>query len=94
MQTVQINEPLVVSNIVKSKKIFVEMIDAHAAPIEFDLQHVDDCDTSGVQLLLAVCRHAMEDKRQISFCNFSEAVDRAFLNTGIRNINDFFTSEQ
>lgn len=94
MQTVEINESLVITNVVSSRTRFVEALEQYDVPLEFNLENVDDCDTSGVQLLLAVCKFAVEENRKISFCNFSESIHRAFANTGIENLNDFLTPEQ
>jgi anti-anti-sigma regulatory factor len=94
MQTVEINESLIITNVASSRTRFLEVLEQYDGPLKFDLENVNDCDTSGVQLLLSVCKFAVEENKKISFCNFSESIHRAFANTGIENLNDFITPEQ
>ncbi|MBN2524925.1 MAG: STAS domain-containing protein [Deltaproteobacteria bacterium] len=94
MQTISIVEPLTVLNIRSAHKIISDAVAKNTDGVVVDLKDVSDCDTSGVQLVIAVWKYAANKNRKIDFKNISDAVANAFSIVGIDDINDFFSAKE
>ncbi|MBN2715383.1 MAG: STAS domain-containing protein [Deltaproteobacteria bacterium] len=94
MQTVQLNDTLVITNIANCKKrILTALKDAmqqNQSEIVIKLDQVSDCDSSGVQLLMAAQKQGFKENIKVSFDNYSESVMRAFQTVGIDDVNEYF----
>ena len=94
MQTVPINESLIIANISKCRELFSAALSGPDTETIFDLSDVDDCDSSGVQLLIAARKHAEDRNTHVRFSSYSDAVLKAFGSVGINNVDEYFSSKE
>lgn len=94
MQTVSLNESLTIANIIACKKTITDALEKNKGELQLDLQSIEDCDSSGVQLLIATHKHAADARRKVDFVNFSEAIQNACVMVGIDDVNQYFKLEQ
>lgn len=73
---VEIGSSLTISNIAELHSKFKKIIN-NSDRINIDLNNIDDCDTSGIQLLYSIKKSCLERKKEITIINPSAAINEA-----------------
>ena len=94
METVSLKESLIIANIVACKKALTDALEQYTDDFVLDLQDIQDCDSSGVQLLIATQKQAWTANRKIVFKNYSEPILNACTIAGIENVDQYFETNQ
>lgn len=92
MTTFTLKESLVISNMSAIKTKIDEILATTNDEIHLDFSQIEDCDSSGAQLLISLHKHAIAKQKIITFSNDSQALNNAFALVGISNVSAFFST--
>ncbi|MBN2343183.1 MAG: STAS domain-containing protein [Deltaproteobacteria bacterium] len=93
MTNIQIKDSLTISNILKCAQMLQENLTVEPEELNVNLQKVEDCDTSGVQLIISLQKSAIRSNKKISFDDVPDAVTAAFQSVGIDDMANYLTTE-
>lgn len=94
VKKIQIQDELVVANISECAQLLREAMASASKGIQLDFADVEECDSSGVQLILSAHKTALEENKSFAICAASEAIHDAFHCVGIDDMNAYFSTER